>query len=183
MDLNKAYGAGLKNGYVRTADGNVYDINAIIQIDASNDQTDTEIKGDDEIKVTFSSGRKETLTVTANGLTFDAIAAITGNTVSSSASGMEIPLGTISEMNPPFVEIGGEVNGKADDGTSVVLKKVWHKVQLGDVKVNMQNETEFSLEMAGTAYQTDEQITGDPFAQGAGTHRTATLYTYAGQAV
>lgn len=178
-DFNKAYGAGLRHGYIKTAAGVEYDINAIIGIDADNEQTDTEIKGDDSIKATFSSGRKEPVTVSANGLTFDTIAAVTGNTVSSSATGMEVPLGTVSELNPPFVELGGLTNGRTDDGTAVVLKKVYHKCQFNSVKVKQENETEYSVEMVGTAYYTAYNIVGAALNP----PRTSTIYEYAGQAL
>lgn len=177
-DFNKGYGAGLRHAYVKDGDGDVYDINAIVSIEADNEQEDVEVRGDDAIKATFSSARKETLTITANGVTFDAIQAITGNSASSSASGIEIPLGTVSELNPPFVEIGGLTNGRADDGTIVVLKKVFHKVQINSVVVNMEGESEFSIELSGTAIQTNKDVTGSALTPA----RTSTLYEYAGQA-
>ena len=176
-NFNKAYGAGLRDAYVKDATGVVYDINAVVGIDADNDQTDTEVRGDDALKATFSSGRKETLTITANGVTFDTIAALTGNTATSSAGGIEIPLGTTSELNPPYVEIGGLTNGRSDDGTAVVLKKVFHKVQINSIVVHMEGETEFSVEMTGTAYFTDKTITAVTLSPA----RTSTLSEYTGQ--
>lgn len=176
-DYNKAYGAGLKHGYVRDSAGVVYDINAVISIDADNEQDDTEVRGDDAVKATFSSHRKETLTITANGLTFDTLQAITGNTVSSSATGKDIPLGTPSELNPPIIEAGGQTNGRTDDGTAVVLEKIFHKVQVNSVVVNMEGESEFSIEMTGQAYQTDADIEGTALNPS----RTSTMYEYEGQ--
>jgi hypothetical protein len=179
-NYNKAYGAGLKNAWIRDANGVSYDINAILKIDASNSQNDVEVKGDDAIKITFSSERVETLKISANGLTFDMIAAITGNTVSSSATGLAVPQGTNSELSPPFVEVGGQVNGKSDDGTVVVIQKVWHKVQLGNVSLAMENEKEFSLEADGTAYQTAVDVTGAAFAVQPGVIRSSTVTEYNG---
>lgn len=176
-DFNKVYGAGLRNGYIKTADGTVYDINAIISIEGDPQQDDTEIKGDDTLKATFSSGRREEMTITANGLTMDTIAAFTGNTAASSAGGNNIPLGTQSELNPPFVEVGGEVNGRADDGTAVVVTKVWHKVQLRNTKINMAGESELSVEISGLAVQTDKDIEGGSLSPA----RVATLSTRTGQ--
>lgn len=178
-DFNKSYAAGLRHAYVKNAAGTEFDINAVVSIDADNDQNDTEIKGDDAIKAVFSSGRKETLTITANGLTFDTISAVTGNTVASSAGGSEVPLGTASELNAPFVEIGGLANGRTDGGDAVVLKKIFHKVQITSVKVTLEGEKEFSVEMTGTAYYTDKDITGSALTP----PRTSTLSEYAGVAV
>lgn len=175
--FDKSYGAGLRHAYVKVAGGTVYDIDAVVTIDASPEQNDTEIKGDDTIKATFSSGRKETLTITANGLSMDVIQAITGNSISSSAGGAEIAVGTDSELSPPFVEVGGMTNGKTDAGTAVVIEKVWHKVQLNKITQKMANETEFSIDMEGTAIQASTDITGAAL----GSTRTSTVKVYAGQ--
>lgn len=176
-DFNKVLGAGLRNGYIRTSDGVVHDINAIISIEGDPQQDDTEIKGDDTLKATFSSGRREEMTINANGITFDTLQAITGNSQSSSASGTEIPVGTQTELNPPYVEVGGEVNGRSEDGTAVVIWKVWHKVQLRNTKINMANESEFSVEISGIAVQADEDIVGGALSPA----RVATVGTRAGQ--
>lgn len=176
-NFNKVYGAGLRNGYIKTSDGNVYDINAIISIEGDPQQDDTEIKGDDALKATFSSGRREEITITANGLTFDTLQAITGNSLSSSATGTELPVGTQSELNPPYVEVGGEVNGRADDGTAIVVWKTWHKVKLYSTKVNMANESELSVEISGLAVQSDTTITGSALSPA----RVATVGTRSGQ--
>lgn len=174
--FDKSYGAGLRHAYVKTATGDVYDIDAVVTIDASPEQDDIEIKGDDGIKATFSSGRKETLTITANGLSMDVIQAITGNSISSSAGGAEIAVGTIAELSPPFVEIGGMTNGKTDAGTAVVIQKVWHKVQLNKITQKMAGESEFSIDMEGTAIQSATDIVGAALT----TTRTSTISVYAG---
>lgn len=173
---NNAYGAGLRHAWVRTANGDIFDIDAVVGIDATPEQDDIEIKGDDSIKATFSSGRKETLTITANGMSMDVIQAITGNAISSSAGGADIAVGTVSELSPPFVEIGGMTNGKTDAGTAVVIQKTWHKVQLNKITQKMAGETEFSLEMEGTAIQTATDVTGAALS----TSRTSTVSVYAG---
>lgn len=174
--FDKSYGAGLRHAYVKTSTGDVYDIDAVVTIDASPEQDDIEVKGDDTIKATFSSGRKETLTITANGLSFDVIQAISGNSISSSATGAEIAVGTVAEMSPPFVEIGGLANGKTISGTAVVLKKVWHKVQLNKITQKMAGEAEFSVDMEGVAIQTGLDVTGVALAS----TRTATVSVYEG---
>lgn len=177
-DLNKALGAGLRHGYVKDSGGIVYDINAIVNVEADNEQEDTEVRGDDSIKAVFSSARKETLTITANGVTFDVIQAFTGNTVNSSASTIDIPLGTQSELNPPLVEVGALTNGKNEEGTNVVIRKVFHKVQINSVVVNQESESEFSLEMTGQAVQTATDIIGGALTPA----RTSTLSVYVGTA-
>lgn len=175
--FDKSYGAGLKHAYIKVAGGTVYDIDAVVSIDASPEQDDTEIKGDDTVKATFSANRKETLTITANGLSMDVIQAITGNSISSSAGGAKVAVGTDSELNPPYVEVGAYTNGKTDAGTNVVLSKIWHRVQLNKITQKMAGETEFSIEMEGNAVQTSTDITGSALA----TKRVATVEVYAGQ--
>lgn len=175
-EFYNAYGAGLRHGYIKDASNNVYNIEAIVTVDASSEQDETEVKGDDALKATFAFNRKETLTITANGLSLDVIQAITGNTVSSSATGATVALGTSSELSPPFVEIGAMTNGKTVAGTSAVIEKVWHRVQLNNIVVKMAGETEFSIDMEGTAYQTATSITGTALAS----TRTSTLSVYSG---
>ena len=172
------YGAGLRHAWVKTSDGTVYDIDAVISVEADPEQEDTEIKGDDTVKAIFSSGRKETLTIAANALSMDVIQAITGNSVSSSGTGAEIAVGTVSELSPPYVEVGGMTNGKTPDGVAVVIEKTFHKVQLNKVKQNMANESEFNVEMEGVGVQTAKTITGTALS----TARTSTIKVYAGQA-
>ena len=173
---DKSYGAGLRHAWVKVAGGTIYDIDAVVTIDASPEQDDTEIKGDDSIKATFSANRKETLTITANGLSMDVIQAITGNSISSSAGGAEIAVGTTAELSPTFVEVGGMTNGKTDNGTAVVIQKVWHKVQLNKITQKMAGESEFSIDMEGTAIQTATDITGSALSS----TRTSTVSVYTG---
>jgi len=168
---DKVYGAGLRNGYIRTADGVFHDIEAIINIESDISQEDTEIPGDDQIKAVMSSGRREELTITANAVTLDVITSITGNSVSSSAGGAEIALGSDLELNPVFVEVGGEVVGKSSTGVAVTIRKIWHKVQLGQTKVNWGNGNELSVEITGNAYPSAVDITGAALASS----RVATL--------
>lgn len=167
-DFNHIYGAGFRHGQVKTSAETVYDIDAIIGIEGEPEQESTQIPGDDTIKATFSSSRTENITVTANAISVDVLAAITGNTSTDIMStggtpakiGVSIPLGTQSELNAPFVELSGVINGKTDEGTNVKVQKTWHKVQFTSVKVNSSNGSEMSVELAGIATQTDKDIAG-----------------------
>lgn len=154
----KHYGAGLKNGTIKLSDGNEYDIGAVVTAEGDPQVDDVQVSGDDEVKATFLSNRREELTINANALSFDVIQAITGNTYNSSATGLNVALGTDSEDNPPFIEVSAETTAKDDDGTAVTIKKTWHKVQITSTKVNQSQGSEFSLEMTGVAYQTAVDI-------------------------
>lgn len=173
LDLT-SWAAGIRNAGIRDTSGAYYDINAVVQAEGDPQQDIVEVKGDDQLKTTFVSNIREELTLVANGVTFDAIQAVTGNSYSSSALGQEIPLGTPSEENPPFIEIYGDSSAKNLDLTVVTLRKIWHKVQITSVKVTQQGETEFSMELKGTAYQTDEDIIGGALSPA----RVSTLKIY-----
>ena len=80
-DFNHIYGAGMRHGQVKTADGTVYDIDAIINIEGDPQQEDTTIKGDDVVKATLSSNRTEDITISANAVSMDVLKAITGNEI------------------------------------------------------------------------------------------------------
>lgn len=169
-----SYGAGLKDGKIKISDGTIFDIGAIVSAEGEPAQDEVEVKGDDELKATFISNIREELTIVANGVTFDVIEAITGNDVSSSATGMDIAMGTESQSNPPNVEVQAFTTAKTDDGTAATIKKVWHKVQIKSVKVAQAGEAEFNMELSGVALQTDEDIEGASLA----TKRVATLSVY-----
>ena len=160
MDFKNIYGAGFRHGQIRVAAGTVFDIDAIINIEGDPQQEDTEITGDDGIKATFSSNRKEDITITANAIGMDVLQAITGNTLATSASGSNIPLGTQSELNPPFVEVQGVINARTDQNTAVVVRRTWVRVQLNKVKINGGNGSELSVEISGKAVQSAKDITG-----------------------
>lgn len=174
---NSFIGAGIRHGYVKNADGDVFDINAIMSVEADPEQDVVEVQGDDTLKGSFASGRRESITLSANALTFDVIQAITGNAISSSATGAEIPVGTQSELNAPFVECGGITNGKDDDGTLSYLERVFHKVQFTSISITQENGSEFSVEMEGTAYYTTTNIEGAALTPG----RTSTVRRRNGQ--
>jgi len=170
ISLN-AYGAGLSHGSVKTADGNVYDIDAIVSAEGDPQIDDIQVNGDDLLKATFYFNRREELSIVANGISFDVIQAITGNTVSSSATGLEVALGTTSEDNPPFVEIRADTIAKDSLGASVTITKTWHRVQIGIVKLSQSNGSEFNIELTGVAYTTDKDIEGGALS----TQRIATI--------
>lgn len=165
-------GAGLKDGKVKTASGDVYDIFAIIEATGESQQDEIEVKGDDELLGTFVSNKREELSIVANGISFDVLQAITGNNYASSATGIEIPLGTESEMNPPEVELQGFTNAIDSANVACTIKKVWHKVTIKSIKVSQAGEKEFNVEMTGVAYTTASDIEGNALA----TKRVATLY-------
>lgn len=160
----KHYGAGLQHAQIKLADGNVYDIEAIVSASGEYQIDDIAVKGDDTTKTTFYSNQREELSLTANAISFDVVQGLTGNNYTSSATGIEIPMGTTSEQNPPFVELSVETLGKDDAGSAVVIRKTWHRVQIGQTSLNQAGESEFSVEMAGTAYTTDEDIEGNALA-------------------
>lgn len=163
---NHTYGAGMKHGQVKVAAGTVYDIDAIVNIEGEPEQDTTEIPGDDTIKATFASGRRENITITANAVSMDVIAAITGNSVEditgtgSTVVGKKVPLGTDSELNPPFVEVKAQITGKTDEGTAVNVIKTWHRVQLNSFQLGAGNGSEMSITLSGTAVRAATEIDG-----------------------
>jgi hypothetical protein len=171
MNVN-IIGAGLKNAYVKTADGNSYDVFAVVSAEADPQQDEIEIKGDDETKATFVTNQREEITIQANGLNIETVQAITGNSLTSSASGMEIPLGTEGQANPVNLEVGAETTAQDADKVSVTVRKVWHNVEIKSLKLSQAGEQEFNVEMSGMAYQTSTNITGGALAS----KRVATLY-------
>jgi len=170
-DFNHVYGAGMQHCQIRDALGVIYDVDAIVNAEGDPSQEDTEIKGDDTIKATFSSGRKEEITINANAISMDVLQAITGNSVSSSAGGSKIAVGTVAEMSAPYVEVAIDVAAKTDAGTAVLVRKVWHKVQLNKSKVTAGNGSELAVELTGIAIQTATDIVGAALT----TARVATL--------
>lgn len=160
LDPNATWSAGLKDAKVRDSSGNLYDLNAVISIEGDPKQDEIEVKGDDEVKATFVTSLSEDLSIVSNGISFDVLQAITGNSYSSSPTGVEIGLGTDSQENPPFVELIGRSQAKNADGTKVDLIKTWYKVQIYSVKITQAGEKEVACEMKARAYQADEDITG-----------------------
>lgn len=152
------YGAGLAHAWIKNSNGDVYDIEAINDVSGSPAMDDVPVNGDDELKATFYFNQREELELVANAISFDVLQAITGNSYSSSAAGIEVPLGTDSEQNPPYVEVGIEVTGKNKAGDSVTIRKIWHKVQLGTPNIDAANGQELNVTIPGVAYKTDADI-------------------------
>lgn len=176
MNVNQFIGAGLKDAKIKIAAGTTYDIFGVVSAVGDPDRDEIEVKGDDEVKGIFTMGLKETISIESNAVHFDVIQAITGNSVSSSATGSEVALGTDSEMNPPIVEVQAFTTARSADGTASVIKKIWHKVQLGKIKVEQAGENEFKFSAEGTAYPTSSDVTGAAL----GSKRISTLNSYAG---
>jgi hypothetical protein len=172
MAFNQVYGAGLLNGSIRLADGSVHNIEAIVDIVGAPKQTDVTIDGNDAVKAVFSSNRVEDITITANAITLDVIQAITGNSVSSSAGGSQIALGSMNELTPPFVEVSGQITGiDAQTGTQRVITKTWHRVQLRMTTIASSNGKEMNCVLVGTAYLATNDVLGVPL----NSRRVATL--------
>lgn len=172
MDITGFYGSGVRHAWVRTADDEVYDIDAIITVGGETETEETEIPGDDAIKATIRSANKIALTVEGNSLSLAAHAALTGNTVVQNAGGgspatpqsAEIAGGTDSELNAPFVEIGGVTVGKTADGQTGYLVRTFHKVQAGPISTEQGNGSETTWSFDGVAYPTAVDIEGEPLA-------------------
>jgi len=177
MDINNFIGAGLYDGIIKNADGDEFDIHAIVTASGDPERDEIEVKGDDELKGTFSMGLSEAITIEANAISFDVIQEITGNDVSSSATGNEVALGTDSEKNVPFVEVKAYTTAKSADGTASIIEKIWHKVQLSAIKVEQAGENEFKFSCEGRAIPTEEDIEGAALT----TKRIATLKAYSAE--
>ena len=177
MDVNNFIGAGLYDGIIKNSDGDEYDIHAIVTASGDPERDEIEVKGDDEIKGTFSMGMSEAITIEANAISFDVIQEITGNDVSSSATGSEIALGTDSEKNPPIVEVKAYTTAKSEDGTAAVIEKIWHKVQLFNIKFEQSGENEFKFACEGKAIPTSTDIEEAALT----TKRIATLKSYSSE--
>ena len=173
--LPSVFGAGLSDAKIKVLAGTTYDIKGVVTAEGSPENTKTEIKGDDSILGSFISAQKETVSIKANAVSFDVIQAITGNTYSSSASGGEVPMGTVAEQNPVYVELQAFTTAKNTDGTAVTVKKVWHKVQIESTKISQANEQELTMELEGIAIPTATEINGSTVLTPA---RVATLSYY-----
>ncbi len=157
----QAYGAGIKHAQVKEADGTIHDLEAVVTFDGSFEIEETEIKGDDEVKVTFYSNQKASITLEANAITIGVIEAITGTTletITGPPTGDGIALGTASETNPPFVEIFGQIRAKAADNTVATIDVTFHKVQLKAPSISATGGSEYSMNCEGVAYPTANDI-------------------------
>lgn len=170
MDITGFYSAGVRHAWVKDADGNVFDLDAIITVGADSDVESTEIPGDDAIKATIYSNNKLSLSVEANSLSFDAYGAITGNAVTQTAAANPIPQsaemagGTDSELNAPFVELGAVSVGKLPDGRDGYMVRTFHRVQCQRPTAEQGNGSEVTWSFDATAYPTTTDVEGDALA-------------------
>lgn len=172
MEITGFYGSGVRHAWVKDAEGEVADIDAIITVGGESESESTEIPGDDAIKATIRSANKMTITVEGNSLSFDAQAILTGNTVTqtpavvspASPQSATIAGGTDSELNAPFVEIGGVTVGKTANGENAYLVRTFHKCQAGPVSTEQGNGSETTWSFDATAYPTTTDIEGEALA-------------------
>ncbi len=178
-------GSGLLHAWVRTPDGTMHDFEAIMSGSADPEMDSTEIPGDDEMKATFNSNQRLTGSANANAVSFDAYEALTGNPVTDVAAVTgtgahpaykHMPGGTVSENNPPFVELGFVTAGKDNLGNEVHYVRVLHKVQAKPARTPQENNSALSFEFDYTAYPTATDIEGGALAS----RRIDTKYVVAG---
>lgn len=170
-DITGFYGSGVRHAWVRDAEDNVFDIDAIITVGGETESEETEIPGDDAIKATLRSANKIALTVEGNSLSLGAHSALTGNTVTQTAAASpstpqsaEMAGGTDSELNAPFVEIGGVTVGKSAAGENAYLVRTFHKVQAGPISTEQGNGSETTWSFDAVAYPTTTDIEGEALA-------------------
>lgn len=164
MPQKKFIGAGLYDAIIKDSAGNEYDMFAVRSAESDPQREEVEIKGDDQLLGVFAFGLSDDLTLVANGVNFDVVMAVTGNSVSSSDEGIKIPLGTDSEGNPPYVEVRAYSKAKDDQGVAVNIVRTWYKVQITAINFSQQGEQEFNVEMTGKALQTEEDVEGNALA-------------------
>lgn len=180
MDLQHAFGAGLKDAKIRTAAGQTYDLFGVVTAEGSPQREETEVRGDDRILGTFGSSLREEVTFEANAVSMDVLAAITGNQVTEvTGESTKISLGTLSELNPVFVEVQGFTSAKFATDEIAEIKKTWHKVQINSINISQAGEQEFKVTLEGIALQTDSDITGSAFSPAETKVSTLEIYSTA----
>lgn len=163
MDTKKI-GAGLQEVVFKLADAEEYTAWGAIEASGEPETEVIEIFGDDQKLGEFITQQSENITLAFNAITFDVLQAITGNNYASSTAGIEIPMGTDSEQNPPYCEVKAKSLARAQDGTAGYFIKTWYKVQIKNPQISQQLGTELSCEMEGIAYKTSEDIEGNSLA-------------------
>lgn len=177
MDVSSAFGAGLKDAKVRNAAGDTFDLFGVVTAEGSPQREETEVRGDDRVLGTFGSSLREEITLEANAVSFDVLAAITGNAVAEVAlTSSKISLGTESELNPVFVEVQAYTSAKFSSGENAEIKKTWHRVQINSINISQAGEQEFKVTLEGVALQTDQDIAGVAFSPAE--TKVATLEVY-----
>lgn len=158
-------GAGLRHGWVRTANGVYHDIDAIINLEGEYDVETTDIEGDDQLLAQFASLPTASLSIVANSLSPALLAALTGQTVTTVSTtgkkGQEVGLGGNGHANPPVVEVGGLTVGKLKhDDSAQTIKRIFHRVQLRVTGIPQEKDGEFNVTFEGLAFPTTTDITG-----------------------
>lgn len=163
--MGQVRGAGLRHAWARLADGTYHDIDAVVNLEGDYDVETTDVEGDDQLLAQFASLPTADLSVQANSLSTELLAALTGQTATAVATegkaGQEIGLGGSGHANPPFVEIGGLTVGKlkADD-TPQTIKRIFHRVQLRVTGIPQEKDGEFNVNFEGKAYPSVTDVTG-----------------------
>jgi hypothetical protein len=168
MDLNYV-GAGLALVTFKTADGNTFTAYGSVTAEGSPESEVIEIRGDDQKLAEFVTEQNESISLQFNALTFDVLQAITGNNYASSAEGIEIPVGTDSEQNPPYVEITAKSLARSEGGDTGYFYKTWYKCQIKNPQISQSQGSELAVEMEGLAYKTSTDVEGNSLS----TARTA----------
>jgi hypothetical protein len=162
MDPIHYIGAGLFHLEFKDSNGAIVDCYGVVSATGDPKSKAVDITGDDVVLGKFIFSQEEDLKIKASALSFDALAVLTGNTPISDADSAEIPLGTDSEKNAPYIEIMAESVSKSPDGTACTVTKTWHKAQVQTIKVTQEGEKEISVEIDATAYPTSNDIEGTP---------------------
>lgn len=153
--------AGLQDLQIKAADGETYDVFAVVNASGEPNVTKIEINGDDTKIATFNTGQFEALTITANGVSFEAFSALTGNTLNSSPNNVGIPMGTDSQQNPPFVQLIARSIAKLENGVTGYAKMTWYKAQIDTIRIVQAGEQGMTVEMTGSALKTSVDIEGN----------------------
>jgi hypothetical protein len=169
----KLIGAGLYDGKIKLANGDEFDVYAIKSLSSTPDTTNVEVEGDDTKLGTFNFGNAMEISLQMDGISFEALQAITGNAVSnSSASTLDIALGTDSEVNPPVFELRGYTRAKDTADTKGKIIMVFHACQIqGIPEITQEYQAALSVQCTVKAYPTTKDITGSNLAS----QRIATL--------
>lgn len=163
MEL-KHIAAGLQTVTFKIADGSVFTGYGAVEATGDGEQEVIEVAGDDQILGEFVTEQTESLTLNFSALSFDVLQAITGTNYASSDDGIEIPTGTDSEQNPPYVEITAKSMAKMEDGTTAYLYKTWYKAQVRQPSISQSNGSEVTVEFEGRSYKTSTDIEGNALA-------------------
>lgn len=159
MELNYI-GAGLALVTFKLSDGETYEAWGAVNAEGAPESEVIEIRGDDQKLGEFITDQTEALTLEFNALSFDVLQAITGNNYASSAEGLEIPVGTDSEQNPPIVEVTAKSLARSKTGDTGYFYKTWHKLQIKSPQITQAQGSELAVSMEGIGYKTDKDVVG-----------------------